>query len=115
MVYESYKADNQNVAATKAKVTGLLKKFHSYDFLVAVETWFTWYYGASIKNIWNKLLPHQIPPIKKTLMTLEMKVDQIGNEDEFLYSCVCCYKVAAVDRMIVFLVNLFVQGKKGKK
>ena len=46
----------------------------------------------------NELLPHQIPPtIKSTLMTLEMKVDEIGNEDEFLDSYVCRSKVAAID------------------
>ena len=30
-------------------------------------------------------------------MTLEMKVDEIGNEDEFLDSYVCRSKVAAID------------------
>ena len=41
---------------------------------------------------------YQIPPtIKSTLMTLEMKLDEIRNEDEFLDSYVCWYKVAAVD------------------
>ena len=46
----------------------------------------------------NELLPHQIPPtIKSTLITLEMKVDEIGNEDEFLDSYVCRSKVAAID------------------
>ena len=45
----------------------------------------------------NELLPHQIPPtVKSTLMTLEMKIDKIG-EDEFLDSYVRCYKVADVD------------------
>ena len=33
---------------------------------------------------------YQIPPtIKSTLMTLEMKLDEIRNEDEFLDSYVC--------------------------
>ena len=29
IAYESYTADNQNVAAKRAKMTDLLKKFHS--------------------------------------------------------------------------------------
>ena len=46
----------------------------------------------------NELLPHQLPPtIKNTLMTLEMKIDEIGIEDEFLDSYVRRYKVTAVD------------------
>ena len=39
MHYESYATDNQNIAAIREKVTNLLKKLHSYDFLVLVETY----------------------------------------------------------------------------
>ena len=47
-------------------------------------------------------------------MTLEMKVGKIGNEDQFSESYFCCYKVVAVFMVILFPVNLFVWGKKGK-
>ena len=100
MAYESYATDNQNIAATRAKVTSLLKKFHSYNFLVIVETYLDLLevmVPVSKTFETNELLPHQIPPtMKSTLMTLEMKIDKTG-EDEFLDSYVRCYKVADVD------------------
>ena len=100
MVYERYTADNQNVAATRAKVTGLLKKFHSYDFLVTMETYLDLLEVVlPVSKICEtiELFPCQIPPtIKSTFMTLEIKVDEIWNKDEFLDSYVCCYKVAGV-------------------
>ena len=101
MAYESYTADNQNFAATRAKVTSLLKKFHSYDFLVTVKRYLDLLeVMVPVSKIFetNELLPHQIPPtIKNTLMTLEMNIDEIGKEDEFLDGYVCRYEVAAVD------------------
>ena len=118
MVYERYTADNQNVAATRAKVTGLLKKFHSYDILVTMETYLDLLevvlpVSKICKTI--ELLPRQIPPtIKSIFMTLEMKVDEIWNKDEFLDSYVCCYKVAGVDDDCVSGEFNHV-GEKGKK
>ena len=101
MTYECYTADNQNVATTRAKVTSLLKKFHSYDFLVTVETYLDLIeVMVPLSKIFetNELLPRQIPlTIKSTLMTLEMKIDKIGNDDEFLDCYVSPYKVAAAD------------------
>ena len=60
MAYKSYTADNQNGAATRAKETGLLKKFHSYDFLVTVEMYLDLHeVMVSVSKIFetNKLLP----------------------------------------------------------
>ena len=92
MVYENYTTDNQNIAATRAKVTSLLKKFHSYNFLVIVETYLDLLevmVPVSKTFETNELLPHQIPStMKSTLMTLEMKIDKVGKEDEFLDSYV---------------------------
>ena len=101
MAYESYTANKQNIAATRTKVTSLLKKFHSYDFLVTVETYLDLLQVmVPVSKVFetNELLPHQIlPTIKSTLMTLEMMIDEIGKEDENLDSYIRSYKVAAVD------------------
>lgn len=74
MAYESYKADDQNVVSTRVKVTDLLKKFHSDNSLVTVEPWFTSYYGASIKKIWNKQI------IASPNSTNQKNLDDITNE-----------------------------------
>ena len=101
MAYESYTTYKYNIAATRAKVLNLLKKFHSYDFLVTVETCLDLLeVMVPVSKIFEtkELLPYQIPPtIKSTLMTLEIKIDEIGKEDEFLDSYVRHYKAAAVN------------------
>ena len=86
MAYESYTADNQNFAATRAKVTSLLKKFHSYDFLVTVKRYL---------DLLEVMVP--VSKIFETNELSEMKIDEIGKEDEFLDGYVCRYEVAAVD------------------
>ena len=64
----------------------------------------------------SELLPHQIPPtIKSTLMTLELKIDEIGKEDEFLDSYVRRYKVAAVDGDDCVSGEFVRAGEKRKK
>lgn len=97
MAYESFCADKNNKSATRAKVKGLLKKFHSYDVLVIVETYLDLLeiiVPTSKVFETNELLPHEIPPtIKTTLMTLEMKMGEIGEEQEFIDSFVCRYRV----------------------
>ena len=119
MAYESYATDNQNIAATRAKVTSLLKKFHSYNFLVIVETYLDLLeVMVPVSKIFetSELLPHQIPPtIKSTLMTLELKIDEIGKEDEFLDSYVRRYKVAAVDGDDCVSGEFVRAGEKRKK
>ena len=118
LAYESYIADNQNLSTARAKVTDPLKNFHSYNFFVTVEVHLDLLkFMVPVSKIFetNNLLPHQIlPTISSTLMTLEMKVGKIGNEDQFSEIYFCCYKVVAVFMVILFLVNLFVWGKKGK-
>ena len=90
MALESYTTNNQNIAATRTKVTSLLQKFHSYDFLVSVETYLDLLevvVPASKVFETNKLLPHQISPtIKSTLMILEMMINEIGKDGENLDS-----------------------------
>ena len=64
----------------------------------------------------NKLSSQQIPPtIKSTLMTLEMKLDEIRNEGKFLDSYACWYKVAAVDSDDCVSGEFLPAGKKKKQ
>ena len=76
----------------------------------------------SVKSAFSHLLIdnvdkfYQIPQtIKSTLMTLEMKLDGIRNEDEFLDSYVCWFKVAAVDSDDCVSGEFVPVGKKKKQ
>ena len=86
--YENFLADPKgSTPATRAKVQGLLKKFKSHELLVTVCGYLDLLeliVPASKVFEEGGLLPHEVQSsVSRTLLELQEKLDEIGNEDEF--------------------------------
>ena len=100
--YENFIAnDKGSNAKTKAKVSGLLKYFKSYEFLVTVATYLDLLeliVPASKIFELDQLLPYEVnSTIQKTVVELGQQIDDIGDDTEFLDSYVLRYKVCTKD------------------
>ncbi|XP_065664896.1 uncharacterized protein LOC136086588 [Hydra vulgaris] len=97
VAYENYVNEWKNPITTKAKVQGLLKKFKSYNFLCTVAVYHDMLeliVPASKVFVANKLLPHDIlATINRTNLELELKLEEIDTDLEFLDSYVSRYIV----------------------
>lgn len=97
--YENYIADDKGSnATTKAKVSGLLKKFKSYEFLLTIATYLDMLeMVVPVSKIFesNDLLPYSVNSIiDQTTSELNENIDEIGGDLEFLDSYVGRYSVS---------------------
>lgn len=114
--YENYVITNKN-KKTNAKVSGLLKKFKSYDFLATVATYLDMLelvVPASKIFERNELMPHEIPgTIESTLLIMNEALEGIGSEDEFLDSSLKRFRPSVIETELVG--NYPKAGDKRKK
>ena len=85
------------LVGVKAKVQGLLKKFKSYEMLVTVCVYRDLLeLIVPVSKVFEEdsLLPHEIKShVSRTLLNLDEKLEEIGDDDEFLDSCMNRYTV----------------------
>ncbi len=91
LTYENVEADVQgHVATTRSKVSGLLKKFKSFQFMCYVQVYLDLLEDTvplSMVFESDMLLAFEVPlAVRRTVMELQERIDDIGTDDEFLDS-----------------------------
>ncbi len=91
LTYENVEADVQgHVATTRSKVSGLLKKFKSFQFMCYVQVYLDLLEDTvplSMVFESDMLLAFEVPlAVRRTVMELQERIDDIGTDDEFLNS-----------------------------
>ena len=84
-------------ANTCAKITGLLKKFNSYSFMCTVDVYLDLLEQLAPMSFLfeaDTLMPYEVTSaVKRSILQLREKEDEIGKEGEFLDSYVSRYHV----------------------
>ena len=98
LAYENAVTDPRGMAAnTCAKITGLLKKFKSYSFMCTVDVYLDLLEQLAPMSLVfeaDTLMPYEVTSaVKRSILQLREKEDEIGKEGEFLDSYVSRYHV----------------------
>ena len=110
IAYENFVADKKSSnAKTKTKVTGLLKKFKSYEFLLKVATYLNlleMIVSASKLFESNEFIPQEIlVMIMTTKMEKSEKVEEIKSNKEFMDSFFSTFLVSELENSQSWLVG----------
>lgn len=82
---------------TRAKISGLLKKFKSYSFLCTLDAYLDLLEQIGLTSLVfeaESLMPYEVSlAVSRSVMQLDEKQDEIGTEDEFLDSFVARFVI----------------------
>ncbi len=89
LAYENVVADTKGYNAnTRSKVSGLLKKFKSYDFMCSVQVYLDLLEATVPTSLILEsdfLLPFEVPlAISRTVLDLQQRLEEVGSKMEFL-------------------------------
>ena len=95
--YEDAVANGEFTPTTRAKISGLLKKFKSYSFLCILDVYLDLLEQIAPTSLVfeaESLMPYEVPvAVSRAVMQLNEKQDEIGTEDEFLDSYVARFVI----------------------
>jgi hypothetical protein len=95
--YEDAVANGEFTPITRAKISGLLKKFKSYSFLCILDVYLDLLEQIAPTSLVFEaecLMPYEMPvAVSRAVMQLNEKQDEIGTEDEFLDSYVARFVI----------------------
>ncbi len=99
LAYENVVAEIKGYNAnTRSKVSGLLKKFKSYEFMCSVQVYFDLLEATVPTSLIFEsdfLLPFEVPlAISRTVLDLQQRLEEVGSEMEFLDSYLHRYNVS---------------------